>query len=105
MPQRVPCGKLSNILMVILVVDTVKRQESILILALVKRTADVGVMCTHLNKDFASTTGHAGIRNHEEVKEQALEALKQRSQGKRNVSINSIAPVECPPYTPGQYYQ
>lgn len=36
------------------------------------------------NKAFAATTGHAGLRTHE-VKEQALEALRQRSQGKRNV--------------------
>lgn len=36
------------------------------------------------NKAFAATTGHAGLRTHE-VKEQALEALWQRSQGKRNV--------------------
>ena len=31
------------------------------------------------NKAFADTTGHAGLRNHDEVKEQALEALKQKS--------------------------
>lgn len=70
-----------------------------------KKNSRRGCHVYPFNKDFAATTGHAGIRNHEEVKEQALEALKQRSQGKRNVSINSIAPVECPPYTPGQYYQ
>lgn len=37
------------------------------------------------NKEFAATTGHAGLRSHEEVKEQALEALRQRSQGKKDV--------------------
>ena len=37
------------------------------------------------NKAFASTTGHAGLRTHHEVKEQALEALRQRRQGKKNV--------------------
>ena len=31
------------------------------------------------NKAFADTTGHAGLRNHDEVKEEALEALKQKS--------------------------
>lgn len=39
------------------------------------------------NKAFASTTGHVGIRKDDEVKEQALEALRQRSQGKKNVSL------------------
>ena len=28
------------------------------------------------NKEFAAATGHAGLRNHGEVKEQALEALR-----------------------------
>ena len=37
-------------------------------------------------KTFAATTGHAGKRKHEEVKQQALEALRQKSQGKKNVS-------------------
>lgn len=40
------------------------------------------------NKEFAATTGHAGLRSHEEVKEQALEALRQRSQGKKDVRFN-----------------
>lgn len=39
------------------------------------------------NKTFAATTGHAGKRKHEEVKQQALEALRQRRQGKKNVSF------------------
>lgn len=39
------------------------------------------------NKSFAATTGHAGLRKHEEVKEQGLEALRQRCQGKKNVSF------------------
>lgn len=39
------------------------------------------------NKAFAATTGHARLRKHDEVKEQALKALKQRSEGKKkNVS-------------------
>lgn len=37
------------------------------------------------NKAFAATTGHAGLRNHGEVKKQALEALRQKSQGKKDV--------------------
>lgn len=37
------------------------------------------------NKAFAATTGHAGLRKHDEVKEQALKALKQRSEGKKKV--------------------
>ena len=37
------------------------------------------------NKAFAATTGHAGSRKHHEVKEQALKALKLKSQGKKNV--------------------
>lgn len=37
------------------------------------------------NKTFAATTGHAGLRTHHDVKEQALEALRQRSQGEKNV--------------------
>ena len=39
------------------------------------------------NKAFAATTGRAGVRKHAEVKEQALEALRQRGQGKRDVSV------------------
>ena len=37
------------------------------------------------NKAFASTTGHAGLRKHDEVKEQALQALRQKRQGKKDV--------------------
>lgn len=37
-------------------------------------------------KSFATTSGHAGVRIHDEVKEQALEALRQRSEGKKDVS-------------------
>lgn len=40
------------------------------------------------NKEFAATTGHAGLRSHEEVKEQALKALRQRSQGKKDVCFH-----------------
>lgn len=39
------------------------------------------------NKAFAATTGHAGLRTHHEVKQQALEALRQRRQGKKNVIV------------------
>ena len=37
------------------------------------------------NKALAATTGHAGLRNHGEVKKQALEALRQKNQGKKDV--------------------
>ena len=39
------------------------------------------------NKEFAATTGHLGLRIHEEVKEQSLEALRLRSEGAKDVSI------------------
>lgn len=39
------------------------------------------------NKAFAATTGHAGPRKHNEVKEQALEALRQKGQGQKDVSF------------------
>ena len=39
------------------------------------------------NKAFAATTGHAGLRKHDEVKQQALEALQQKSQGRKDVSF------------------
>lgn len=39
------------------------------------------------NKAFAATTGYAGLRKHDEVKQQALEALQQKSQGKKDVSF------------------
>lgn len=39
------------------------------------------------NSAFATTTGHIGSRKHNEVKEQALEALRQKNQGQRNVSF------------------
>ena len=45
------------------------------------------------NKAFAAATGHAGSRKHDEVKEQALEALKQKSQGQRNVSFTCTRPL------------
>jgi hypothetical protein len=38
------------------------------------------------NKFFAATSGHAGIRIHNEMKEQSLEALRKRSEGKKDVS-------------------
>ena len=41
------------------------------------------------NKAFASTTGHAGLRKHDEVKNQALQALKQKRQGKKDVCFLS----------------
>ena len=50
-----------------------------------KKTVAAELLCAH--KAFAFTTGHMGIRKHDEVKEQALEALKQRSQDKKNVSL------------------
>ena len=52
-----------------------------------KKNSRRGCHVYPFNKAFASTTGHVGIRKHDEVKEQALEALKQRSQGKKNVSL------------------
>ena len=39
------------------------------------------------NKAFAATTRHAGPRRHNEVKEQALEALRQKGQGQKDVSF------------------
>ena len=39
------------------------------------------------NKAFAATTGHAGPRRQNEVKEQALEALRQKGQGQKDVSF------------------
>ena len=39
------------------------------------------------NKAFAATTGHAGPRKHNEVKEQAIEALRQKGQGQKDVSF------------------
>lgn len=38
------------------------------------------------NKAFASTTGHARLRKHDEVKNQALQALRQKRQGKKDVA-------------------
>ncbi|XP_068727677.1 uncharacterized protein [Montipora capricornis] len=55
-----------------------------------KKNSRRGCHVYPFNKNFASTTGHAGTRNHEEVKEQALEALKQRSQGKRNFAVEGV---------------
>ena len=52
-----------------------------------KKNSRCGCHVYPFNKAFASTTGHMGVRKHDEVKEQALEALKQRSQGKKNVSL------------------
>lgn len=42
------------------------------------------------NKAFAATTGHAGLRTHHEVKQQALEALRQRRQGKKNFAVEGV---------------
>ena len=39
------------------------------------------------NKSFATTSGHAGLRVHGEMKKQSLEALAIRSQGKKDVSF------------------
>ena len=37
------------------------------------------------NKSFAATSGHAGVRIHDEMKEQSLEALRQRNEGKKRL--------------------
>ena len=88
MLQHDPCGRLLNSLMVIVAVDAAKKLENTLTLVLGKRTADEGAMSVYpFNKAFAATTGHAGLRTHHEVKEQALEALRQRRQGKKNVIV------------------
>ena len=55
-------------------------------LILVKKNSRRRCHVYPFNKDSAATTGHAGLRKHDEAKEQAFESLKQRSQGKKNVS-------------------
>lgn len=42
------------------------------------------------NSAFATTTGHIGSRKHNEVKEQALEALRQKNQGQRNFAVEGV---------------
>ncbi|XP_020905918.1 uncharacterized protein LOC110244095 [Exaiptasia diaphana] len=42
------------------------------------------------NKDFAATTGHVGLRSHEEVKRQACQALRERRSGKKKVSVEGV---------------
>ncbi|XP_067019318.1 uncharacterized protein [Acropora muricata] len=42
------------------------------------------------NKAFAATTGHAGPRKHNEVKEQAIEALRQKGQGQKDFAVEGI---------------
>ena len=39
------------------------------------------------NIEFAATIGHAGSREYDEVKQQALEALQKKGLGKKDVSI------------------
>ena len=51
-----------------------------------KKNSRRGCHVYPFNKAIAGTAGHAGTRKHEEVKKQALDALQQKSQGKRNVS-------------------
>lgn len=46
MLQHDPCGRLLNSIMVIVAVDAAKKLENTLTLALGKRTADEGAMCT-----------------------------------------------------------
>lgn len=42
------------------------------------------------NKAFASTTGLAGLRKHDEVKNQALQALRQKRQGKKDFAVQGV---------------
>lgn len=87
MLQHGQVGRPSSNTMVTGVVDTAKSLANILISALVKRTVEGCAMCYPFNKAFAATTGHAGPRKHNEVKEQAIEALRQKGQGQKDVSF------------------
>lgn len=73
--------------MVIVAVGIARRLEKTLIFGPGKKNSRRRCHVYPFNKSFAATTGHAGLRKHKEVKEQGLEALRQRCQGKKNVSF------------------
>lgn len=78
MLQPDPCGSVLSSLMGIVAVVAARNLENTLTLVLVRTTADGGAMFTLLTKLLLP-------QKHHEVKEQALEALKLKSRGKKNV--------------------